>query len=75
MTFRYSAFSLVALGMATVSVPVTSAPAFAANKPTYEQAWAKCKSILDEQRTPGTTTSNERYYRGAACMKHYGYSI
>jgi len=50
--------------------------ASAAKKLTYEQAYAKCKSIMDKEGTPGTSTqSNVRYTRGAACMKKYGYKL
>jgi hypothetical protein len=48
----------------------------AKKKLTYEQAYAKCKAIMDKEGTPGTTTqSNVRYTRGAACMKKYGYRL
>ena len=43
---------------------------------TYEQAYAKCKAIMDKQGTYGTSTmANERYTRGAACMKKYGHNL
>ena len=44
-------------------------------KVTYEQAWKLCKEQLDKEKVPGTTTSNERYLRGGACMKMYGYDF
>lgn len=44
-------------------------------KVTYEQAWKLCKAQLDKEQIPGTTTSNERYLRGGACMKNYGYDF
>jgi hypothetical protein len=48
----------------------------AAKKLTYEQAYAKCKSIMDKEGTPGTSTqSNVRHTRGAACMKKYGHRL
>jgi hypothetical protein len=47
-----------------------------AKKLTYEQAYAKCKSIMDKEGTPGTSTqSNVRHTRGAACMKKYGHKL
>ena len=50
--------------------------ASAAKKLTYEQAYAKCKSIMDKEGTPGTSTqANVRHTRGAACMKKYGYKL
>lgn len=48
----------------------------ATKKLTYEQAWARCKALLDKEKTPGTTTmANDRMVRGGACMKHYGYNL
>jgi hypothetical protein len=44
-------------------------------KVTYEQAWKPCKEQLDMEKIPGTTTLNERYLRGGACMKKYGYKF
>ena len=48
----------------------------AKKKLTYEQAYEKCKAILDKEGTPGTTTqSNVRHTRGAGCMKKYGHNL
>lgn len=66
-----------------LAVALTAAFSFSDNasaatkkKLTYEEAYTKCKAIMDKERTPGTTTqSNDRYTRGAACMKHYGYTL
>ncbi len=53
-----------------------NASAAAKKKLTYDEAYAKCKSILDKEGTPGTSTqSNVRYTRGAACMKKYGHKL
>lgn len=46
--------------------------ASAAKKLTYEQAYAKCKSVMDKARVSGHT---ERYTVGAGCMKKYGYRL
>jgi hypothetical protein len=49
--------------------------AFAAKKPahvTYEQAWARCKVHVD---TLPRDAQSQRYSRGAACMKMFGYRI
>ena len=63
----------IAMGVAIGSADYASA---ATKKLTYEEAWTHCKAIMDRQKTPGTTTSsNERFVRGGACMKHYGYSL
>lgn len=58
--------AFVLIGNASAATPKTL---------TYEQAWTYCKALLDKQRTPATTTSNDRYYRGSACMKHFGHQI
>jgi hypothetical protein len=48
----------------------------AKKKITYEEAYQRCKAILDKEGTPGTSTqSNVRYTRGAACMKKYGHKL
>jgi hypothetical protein len=55
---------------------VTGYTVAATKKLSYEQAYAKCKAILDKEGSPGTTTqSNVRHTRGAACMKKYGHKL
>jgi hypothetical protein len=50
--------------------------ALAKKKVSYDQAWKICKDQMDKDKIPGTTgQSNERYTRGAGCMKKYGYKI
>ena len=50
--------------------------ALAKKKISYNQAWKVCKDQMDKDKIPGTTgQSNERYTRGAGCMKKYGYKI
>lgn len=45
-------------------------------KLTYEEAWAFCKNKMDKDKTYGTTLmGNERFLRGGACMKHFGYNL
>lgn len=45
-------------------------------KLTYEEAWAYCKNRMDKEKVYGTTLmSNERFFRGGACMKHFGYNL
>ena len=45
-------------------------------KVTFEQAWKLCKAELDKDKIPATSTmSNERFIRGGACMKKYGYEL
>lgn len=48
----------------------------AKKKLTYDQAWAYCKARMDKDKTLGTTgQANERFLRGGACMKHFGYNL
>lgn len=69
--------------LAVLAVTVAAAFGFADNasaaakkKLTYDEAYAKCKSIMDKEGTPGTgTQANVRYTRGAGCMKKYGYKL
>jgi hypothetical protein len=52
------------------------ASAATTKKLTYDQAYQRCKAIMDKEGTPGTSTqSNVRYTRGAACMKKYGHKL
>lgn len=53
-----------------------NASAATKKKLTYDEAYARCKSIMDKEGTPGTSTqSNVRYTRGAGCMKRYGHKL
>ena len=62
--------SIVVLGLSFDIADATT------KKLTYEQAWTRCKALLDKEKTPGTTTmANDRMVRGGACMKHYGYNL
>jgi hypothetical protein len=42
------------------------------SKPTFEEAWRRCKVQVD--RLPGDQ-HNARYAKGAGCMLSYGYQI
>jgi hypothetical protein len=68
--------ALMAITMPFVLGFADGALAASKKKLTYEEAYAKCKAIMDKEGTPGTTTqSNVRYTRGAACMKKYGHKL
>ena len=67
--------SLLAIAMGVAIGSADYASAASTKKLSYEEAWTKCKAIMDRQKTPTTTTSNERFVRGGACMKHYGYNL
>jgi hypothetical protein len=61
----------------SVAMPLAVADtAFAAKKKpeklTYEQAWARCQKHVD---TLARDQQTQRYTRGAACMKMFGYNI
>jgi hypothetical protein len=65
----------------TIAIAATSgifANASAAShhkKLSYEQAWAHCKALLDQEKTPGDLSGHSRTFRGSACMHKYGYRI
>lgn len=44
-----------------------------AAKVSYAEAWRLCRAELDRERVPGIMVSNDRYLRGGACMRNYGY--
>ena len=70
----FAMFLAVMLGGAFASTDIASAAT--KKKLTYEEAYARCKSIMDKEGTWGTSTqANVRYTRGAACMKKYGYRL
>ena len=76
MNFSKAALgSLLAIAMGVAIGSADYASAASTKKLSYEEAWTKCKAIMDRQKTPTTTTSNERFVRGGACMKHYGYNL
>lgn len=67
--------TLIAVGIGGALGFAGDASAATKKKVTYEQAWKLCKAELDKEKIPSTTTSNERYLRGGACMKKYGYDF
>ena len=77
MATKKKAFvTLVAVAVAAAfGISADASAATKKKKVTYEQAWKLCKEQLDKEKIPGTTTSNERYLRGGACMKTYGYNF
>jgi hypothetical protein len=73
---RKVSVALLAIAVAaTFGFTADASAATKKKKVTYEQAWKLCKEQLDKEKAPATTTSNERYLRGGACMKNYGYSF
>jgi uncharacterized protein YdaL len=68
--------TLLAVTLAGAFGFADNASAATKKKLTYEEAYARCKSILDKEGTWGTSTqANVRYTRGGACMKKYGYRL
>jgi hypothetical protein len=68
--------ALLAIALGAAFGFADNASAAAKKKLTYDEAYARCKAIMDKEGTPGTSTqSNVRYTRGAACMKKYGYKL
>jgi hypothetical protein len=61
------------IAVAIVASPNFAVSAVAAQGMSYSEAWRICKAQLDKERSPGTTTSNERFLRGGACMAKYGH--
>lgn len=59
-----------------VAFGLTDNASAAKKKLTYEEAYQRCKTVLDKEGTPGTSTqANVRHTRGAACMKKYGHKL
>ncbi len=69
-------FMMLLAGALAIAVGFGDSASASKRKLTYEEAYAKCKSIMDKEGTPGTSAmANVRYTRGAACMKKYGYRL
>lgn len=64
--------AILATGAFALSL-AAPAPAAAAKKLTYEQAWAKCQSKINKA-IPGDQASARTAW-GSACMKKYGHKI
>lgn len=60
------------LAVALMAQPVTLSVASAAGV-SFAEAWRLCKAELDREHIPSVMTSNDRYLRGGACMRRYGY--
>ena len=68
--------TLVAFAVAAaLGITADASAATKKKKVMYEQAWKLCKEQLDKEKIPGTDQANERYLRGGACMKKYGYKF
>jgi hypothetical protein len=74
-------FALAGSVVIAVTLALGSGPALAQAKKasakkqlTYEQAWETCKKFVDMGVWSWDQTQ-QRYARGAACMKKYGYKI
>jgi len=67
--------AVLTIAMAAASGLVVNGSAATKKKLSYEQAWAHCKALLDQEKTPGDLAGHWRTYRGTACMHKYGYRI
>ena len=67
--------AVLTIAMAAALGIVVNASAATKKKLSYEQAWAHCKALLDQEKTPGDLVGNWRTFRGRACMEKYGYKI
>lgn len=68
-------FTLIAVAVAAALGFADTAAGAAKKKISFAEAWKQCKAQLDKEKVPPTTTSNERYLRGGACMKNFGYDF
>jgi hypothetical protein len=60
----------------SVLIGTVGASSATTKKLTYEQAYAKCKATMDQEKTsPNSSHPNVRYTRGAGCMMKYGYRL
>ena len=76
MSSKVKLFVMLLAVVFTASFASSGYAVAATKKLSYEEAYAKCKAILDKEGSPGTTTqSNVRHTRGAACMKKYGHKL
>ena len=71
MTFRSKIFA--GLSAVAIAAELGTLGAASAAKVSYAAAWRLCKAELDNERIPSLEVSNDRYLRGGACMRRYGY--
>ena len=76
-----SLFAVAGSVAIAVTLALSSGPAMAQSKKasakkqlTYEEAWNTCKKFVDMGVWSWDQTQ-QRYARGASCMKKYGYKI
>lgn len=67
--------AVLTIAVAAALGTVVNASAATKKKLSYEQAWAHCKALLDQEKTPGDLVGHARTFRGSACMHKYGYKI
>ena len=67
--------AFLTIAMAAAPGIVVNASAATKKKLSYEQAWAHCNALLDQEKTPGDLVGHSRTFRGSACMHKYGYRI
>jgi hypothetical protein len=68
--------SMAVLSLAAGMLVVSGVPdAFAQQKLSYEQAFARCKADLDRTFPSGSQNTAGRNSRGGACMKQLGFNL
>jgi hypothetical protein len=68
--------AVLTIAMAAAAGVAVNASAATKKQLSYEQAWAHCKALLDQEKQPGDLSSGQhRTFRGKACMHKYGYNI
>lgn len=71
MTFKRKILvGLLTLAVAGEAGAIANA---SAAKVSFSEAWRICKAELDKERVPSVSVSNDRYLRGGACMRRFGY--
>ncbi len=61
--------------LAVVAMAGLPEQASAAKKMSLAQAWRACKAQIDKDLPVTTDNQNERFLRGGACMKKFGYDL
>lgn len=76
MAFKGRILTVLAISALATAIGLADNASAQKKKLTYDEAYQKCKAIMDKEGTPGTTTqANVRHTRGAACMKKYGHKL
>ena len=76
MLFRNRILAILVVAAAAIAFGSIDTASAQKKKLTYDQAYARCKAVMDKAGTPGVgIAANTRYIQGSACMKKYGYRL